>query len=137
MRAIIVEHHWHFDTNDQEILQTILAAFEQVDYMARRDERVRLNRGYLLIKLDRLTEAEEELDQCLTMPSCTGLTQASALYDLACIYALTNREELCRTTLLKAIELRPQFREEMIKDPDFVAVRESKWFQALHNDGIE
>ncbi|MFL5652794.1 MAG: TPR end-of-group domain-containing protein, partial [Ktedonobacteraceae bacterium] len=137
VRAIIAEHHWQLETNDQETLQTILAAFEQVDYMARRDERVRLNRGYLLIKLDRLTEAEEELDQCLTMPSCIGLTQASTLYDLACIYALTNREELSRTTLLKAIELRPQFREEMIKDPDFVAVREALWFQALHNDGIE
>src|SRR2546428_9877192 len=136
VRAFIAEYHWHLETNDQETLQTILAAFEQVDYMARRDERVRLNRGHLLIKLDRLTEAEEELDQCLTMPSCRGLTQASALYDLACIYALTNREELCRITLSKAIELWPQFREEMARDPDFVTVRESAWFQALHNDGI-
>jgi hypothetical protein len=136
LRAIIAEHHWHLDTNDQETLQTTLAAFEQVDYMARRDERVRLNRGHLLIKLNRLTEAEEELDQCLTMPSCTGLTQATALYNLACIYALMNREELCRTTLPKAIELWPQFREEMARDPDFVTVRESAWFQALHNIGI-
>jgi len=136
VRAIIAEHHWHLDTNDQETLQTILAAFEQVGYMARRDERVRLNRGYLLIKLDRLTEAEEELNQCLKMPSCTGLTKASALYDLACIYALTNREELCHTTLPRAIEIWPQFREEIARDPDFVAVRESAWFQALHDDGI-
>ncbi|GHO96272.1 hypothetical protein KSF_063200 [Reticulibacter mediterranei] len=136
VRAIIAEHHWHLDTNDQEILQATLAAFEQVGYMARRDERVRLNRGYLLIKLDRLTEAEEELNQCLTMPSCKGLTQASAFYDLACIYALTNREELCRTTLPRAIKIWPQFREEMAKDPDFVTVCDSPWFQALHNDGI-
>jgi hypothetical protein len=136
VRAVIAEHHWQFDTNDQETLQTILAAFEQVDDMAGSDERVRLYRGHLLIKLDRLAEAEEELDLSLTMPSCKGLTQASALYDLACIYALTNREALCRTTLRRVIKIWPQFREEMIKDPDFGAVRDSAWFQELYNDGI-
>jgi hypothetical protein len=136
VRAIIAEHHWHLDTNDQETLQSILAAFERVGHIAKKDERVLLNRGYLLIKLHRLTEAEEELNQCLTMPSCKGLTQASALYDLACIYAMTKREELCRTTLSKAIELWPQFRKELIKDPDFVTVRELTWFQTLHNDDL-
>lgn len=136
VRATIAEHRRYLDTNDQEILQSILAAFEQVGYMARRDERVRLNSGYLKIKLNRLTEAEKELDLCLTMPSCTGLTQASALYDLACIYALTNREELCRTTLPRVIELWPQFREEMARDPGFVTMREAAWFQALLNDEV-
>jgi len=136
IRAVIAEHHWQFDTNDQETLQTILAAFEQVEDMAGRDERVRLYRGHLLIKFDRLAEAEEELDLSLTMPSCKGLTQTSALYDLACIYALTNREALCRTTLPRVIKIWPQFREEMIKDPDFGAVRDSAWFQELYNDGI-
>ncbi|MFL5628932.1 MAG: TPR end-of-group domain-containing protein [Ktedonobacteraceae bacterium] len=136
VRAVIAEHHWQLDTNEQETLQTILAAFEQVDRMARRDERVRLYRGNLLLKLGNLAEAEKELVQCLTMPSCKGLTQASALYDLACIYALTNREEFCRTTLPKAIELWPKFREEMLKDPNFVSVRDSAWFQSLYNDGF-
>lgn len=131
VRAIIAEHHWQFDTNDQETLQPILAAFEQVDRMAGRDERVRLYSGHLLIKLGRTVEAEEELVQCLTMSSCRGINQATALYDLACIYALTNREDLCRTTLPKAIELWPKFREVMIKDPDFVMVRDLVWFQGL------
>lgn len=133
--SILAEHSWHLETNDQETLQTILAAFEQVGYMARRDERVHFYYGHLLIKLDRLAEAEEELNQCLMMPSCKGLTQASALYNLACIYALTNREELCRMTLPSAITIWPQLREGMAKDPDFVTVRNSLWFQALQNDG--
>ena len=136
VRAIIAEHHWQLETNDRETFQTVLNAFEQVGDITRRDARVRLYRGHLLIKLDRLTEAEKELDLCLTMPSCIGRILASALYELACIYALTNREELCCTTLPKAIELQPQFRKEMMKDPDFVTVRESVWFQAIHNDGI-
>ena len=72
VRAIIAEHRWQLDTNDEETLQTILTAFEQMGDRTRKDERVRLYCGHLLIKLDHLTDAEEELNQCLTMPSCTG-----------------------------------------------------------------
>ena len=137
VRKIIAEYRWHLDTNDQETLQSFLNDLDHVDYMTKRDERIPLYRGLVLIKLGRLPEAEEELNHCLAMPSFKEAAQAEAYYNLACIYALTKREELCRTMLTKAVRLWPQFRQNMVGDPDFVSVQDSMWFQLLLNDKPE
>lgn len=131
VNTLLNEYRWQVDSSDPMILNTVLTALERSGDAVRRDERVQQLHGVLLIKISRLSEAEEEMEQCLSIPSCTDSTRTFAWYNLACIYALTGREELCRTTLSKAIELGPMLRQQIVGDQDFVLVRSSSWFQAL------
>lgn len=136
---LLAEHHAQLDPQieiPEEYLERTLTALEGVGSAASRDERVRLYRGLLLLQLDHLAEAELELQQCLRMPTCTGDSRASVLYNLACVYARTGREDLCRTTLQEALQLWPQLRHSLETDRDLAAVREIAWFQTLSHHTI-
>ncbi len=136
---LLAEHHAQLDPRiemPQEYLERTLTALERIGAAANRDERVRLHRGILLLRLDRLPEAESELQQCLAMPPCAGNSRASTLYNLACVYARTGREDLCRTTLEEALQIWPQLRQFLETDRDFAAVREIAWFQMLSHQAI-
>jgi hypothetical protein len=131
---ILSEHALILDpriARPSESLERTLAALENLGTAASRDVRVGLHRGLLLLRLGRLREAELELQRGLAMPSCTADTRASVLYNLACVYARTDREDLCCTTLQEAIALWPSFCPNVQDDPDFTAVRESLWFRKL------
>ena len=117
--------------HEKESLEHVLDALKAVEVAANRDERVRLYRGLLLLQLHRLDEAEAELQRALIIPSCINDTRGSVLYNLACVYARTDRENLCNITLQEAIGLWPLCRQNLQTDPDFAAVREHEWFQNL------
>jgi tetratricopeptide (TPR) repeat protein len=87
--------------------------------------------GDFLVRRRRLDEAEQRLQTCLALRSCSGDTAASAWYDLACAYALQDREEACRQALLTSDALRPIDRSWIGKDEDLVRVRERTWFKEL------
>ena len=132
---LLAEHMWELDPTSntpKDSLEDVLTLLENLGATANRDERVRSHRGLLLLRLDRLHEAELELQQCLEMPSCVGETRATVLYNLGCVYARTGRVDLCMAALREAIALWPLFRQSLETDPDFITVREMPWFQELH-----
>ncbi len=136
---LLAEHHAQLDPQiemPKEYLERTLTALEEVGSAASRDERVRLYRGLLLLRLDSLPEAELELQRCLGMSTCTGDSRASVLYNLACVYARTGREDLCRTTLQEALQIQPRIRQSLETDRDFAEVRGIAWFQTLSHQAM-
>jgi tetratricopeptide (TPR) repeat protein len=132
---LLAEHRWELDpisNTPRDTLEDVLTLLETLGATTSRDERVRSYRGLLLLMLDRLYEAELELQECLKMPSCLGETRATALYNLGCVYVRTGRVDLCITALREVIALWPLFRQSLETDPDFITVRETPWFQELH-----
>jgi hypothetical protein len=113
-----------------------LSAFQEQMQYTPRDERLWAWCGHLLIKLDRLTEAEQALQHCRSMPVCSQGTHADALYNLACVYARTDRESECRSALEACNQLRPLNRKWLIQDPDLAAMHGKPWFEALHGSKL-
>ncbi len=97
------------------------------------DERLAWRAGNLLLRLGRPWEAEESFQRCVRHRLCSGWIQASALYDLACVAARTERPDRCRELLQQSLRLRPlhQNRQEVAQGPDFASVSNTDWFRAL------
>lgn len=107
------------------------------------DERVWSVRGNLLLRLNRLAEAEQSLDRCLSLLSSSYLSplrrevSADANYDLACAYARTGRYRKCRGALREVALIRPLNRSWMRVDQDLTAVHPFVWFQKICRTGLQ
>lgn len=115
----------------RDYLETALAALQNIEGIAKKDERVWLYRGILLLRLDRPQEAEMELEVGRELPTCIGTARALVLANLACVYAQTNREEQCQAALEEALQLDPLLRPSLRAAPDFEKIQETAWFQTL------
>lgn len=140
VKELLDEHNRAFDdpseAEDEQgsfgrRMETAAAAFEQQLGRTPRDETLWRSYGGLLLRLDRLTDAEAALRTCLALPSSGEDTRGSALYDLACVQARTGREEECRAALEELDRLGAFDRRHAATDPDLTAVRDRVWFQAL------
>jgi tetratricopeptide (TPR) repeat protein len=116
---------------DADNMEEALAELGGLGDRSPADERIYEWRGYLLLRAGRLAEAQESLLRCLAMENCRGKTRSSALYNIACVYARTGREQDCRTALDEHVKLRPLNKEWTSRDPDFESVRELTWFNSL------
>jgi tetratricopeptide (TPR) repeat protein len=115
----------------QEKLEEALAALEKQRQRTPNDERVWMWLGVTLLFLDRPEEAEDLLQHSIEMPWCRNSILPSALYNLACAYARTGKEDECRTTLEHSLRLQSRSRHQLNTDPDFEAVRDKEWFHQL------
>jgi tetratricopeptide (TPR) repeat protein len=52
-------------------------------------------------------------------------------YNLACYLALLQQSELAISEIIWALELKPQLRKRLAKEPDFKALRDNDAFQAI------
>lgn len=95
------------------------------------DERLLYWRGFVLLLMRRLPEAEAALQDCIAAPSCDERLRASALYNLACVHACGRRPEECREALQASHRLHPIDKAHAASDPDFENVRGEDWFQAF------
>ena len=130
---IIKEHEWRWSdrASSQERLVRGLSNLEEAATEMPDDERLTYCCGNLLLRLDRLPEAEERLQRSMSLPSCDAAARTLALYDLACIYARRGEEDRCRTALEEADGLHPLNRKWLAQDPDLASVREQPWFRVL------
>jgi tetratricopeptide (TPR) repeat protein len=134
----LLKEHWRMFASDlpaeRKRLQRVLAIFQEQLEAIPTDERLWQSCGHLLLRLERPEEAKECLLHCLTMSSCSQDTQATACYNLACVYATMGSDEECRQMLQKSIQHRPLndlSRDWLTRDPDLESVRQQAWFQAL------
>jgi len=101
------------------------------------DERLWYVHGNWLLRLGRFNRAEVSLSYCRTLLARRHLTllaqetRAAVLYDLACLYARTNRPKECRRMLRMVVGRRSFNRSWMRQDPDLVSMRPLQWFQLL------
>jgi len=101
------------------------------------DERLWYVHGNWLLRLGRFNRAEVSLSYCRTLLARRHLTplaqdtHATVLYDLACLYARTNRPKECRRMLRMLVGRRSFNRSWMRQDPDLVSVRPLQWFRLL------
>jgi hypothetical protein len=119
---------------DEEMLCYAFEDFDKAARTAPHDERIESLHGGVLLRLDRLSEAEAALKRSLDLPTSAGRFRAGTLYDLACVYARQNRFEECRQTLLESGKLKPLDKKWMTRDPDLKSVCNEEWFQKLLED---
>jgi len=81
-----------------------------------------------------LAEAEEALQRALASPLCAGEERGNAHYNLACAFARSDEEEMCRQHLLSAKEHKGLDAKLARKDTDLESVREKPWFGDLLNE---
>lgn len=123
----------HYEEEISYAFRDLDKAFQETP----RDERVEDLRGLILLKLNRLDEAEDALEKSLAIPTSTGSFRAGTFYNLACVYAGQNNFEKCRQALLESATLRPLDKKWMTKDADLDPVRSEQWFQELISEGSE
>ena len=130
---IIKEHDWLSRSrgSSRENLARALSRMEKAVVEMPDNERLSYCCGNLLLRLDRLTESEDLLRRCMSLPSCDATMRAGALYNLGCTYALRGDEDRCQMALEEANRLHPQDRGWLAQDPDLASVREHSWFQSL------
>lgn len=117
-------------TSDKRLLGRALRDLQRRVTTVPEDERLWERCGNLLLRLGRLEEAEEALKRSLSLRLCDSELRASALYDLACVYARTGMEEECLAALEDSSQVRPLNKDWMQKDPDLESVRERGWFKS-------
>jgi tetratricopeptide (TPR) repeat protein len=122
---------WRHQQVPQDRLEHSLAELEKKISQFPDHEGLWWRCGSILLRLGRLAEAEERLNKSLRCASCHSEPRASALYDLACVYARQGREEQCRNMLEESVELHPRYIEQLAKDPDLETVRDCSWFRQL------
>jgi hypothetical protein len=120
-----------------ELIKQVLPQLDTLCEEMPRDERPWYYRGDLAVRLHDLRIAEESLHRCLSLLSQPHLTpmrrqiRASALYDLACVYARTGRLSSCRRILLESNNLQPLDGKWLRRDPDLRPLRRCAWFHQL------
>lgn len=129
--------------DEREVIDTIMTRLDAQSARTPTDERVWRVRGNLLLRLNRLSEAEQSLDRCIALLSTRQPTplhlecQACAYYDLACVYALTGRYPQCQRALREVLRRQSHGRHWMRHDADLVAVQPFVWFQKLCRRGLK
>jgi len=114
-----------------DLIEYALTAFNERSESTPQDERVYCWLGGLLLRLNRLEEAEEMFQRSLSLPTSHGDIRLEALDNLACVYARQNNEAKCRRTLEERARIEPLDRAWLARDPDLESVRETEWFQPL------
>jgi hypothetical protein len=97
--ALAEEHRWAFQdafAGQKAALDDAVIAFRSQVTKAPDDEFLWSSLGNLELRLGNLREAEVALNQCLDSPSCREDKRAGALYNLACVFARTDRPDACR-----------------------------------------
>jgi tetratricopeptide (TPR) repeat protein len=82
--------------------------------------------------LDAATQTHETFVRETTSSSLPTIAQAYAVYNLACFYATTGRNEQALTNLAEALRLRPALAEWSQQDPDFAILRNEPGYQRLY-----
>lgn len=116
---------------DADLVIPAVSAFESRATVTPRDERIQNWLGGVLLRLNRLTEAEAAFQRSLVLPGCQGDARASALYDLACVYARQNKENACRSALEESAILKQPGKQLLVEDPDLESIRDRDWFRSL------
>ena len=136
VKALLATHRYVFDQqivddDDKKDLDAAIAAFRDQLTLTLRDETLWAAYGDALLRASQFKEAEDALNHCLALPSCSSDTRASALYDFACIKARLGFESECRDLLLQSDSLRNLDKKYTASDPDFESVRNKGWFREL------
>jgi len=88
----------------------------------------RANRGIILARAGRYTEALAECEQAINQDP----KQESGYYGKACCYALQGEIRQAIDNLQKAIDIAPRrSRREAKQNPDFDSIRDDERFRAL------
>lgn len=114
-------------------LATHLRSLEGSSVSLERDEHILSTAGYLLLLLGKLDDAEDRLTRALASPLIDQATRAQSLYNLACVYARSNREQECREALEGALISCPGYKNAVQVDEDLASVRECGWFKAINS----
>jgi tetratricopeptide (TPR) repeat protein len=89
---------------------------------------LRANRGIILARAGRYTEAFAECEQAIKQDP----KHESGYYAKACYYALQGEVEQAVDNLQRAIDIKPRFsRREAKHNPDFDTIRDDERFRAL------
>lgn len=76
-------------------------------------------------------EVGQDIIQLDTEAIALEPSMAIGYYNLACYYALLQKEEEAKWNLTKAIELHPKYKMQALWDADFKAVKDKRWFQEM------
>jgi hypothetical protein len=133
---LINEHSYLFhaariDDDDKGRAKRALEDFEKRETLTPDDERLSDEAGALLLRMNRLTEAETALKRSLSRPLSRGGMRAHTLKNLACVYALVNDETRCRIALEEAARIEPLDQKWLSADTDLDAMRDTEWFKGL------
>jgi tetratricopeptide (TPR) repeat protein len=105
-----------------------LDSCEQAIQQGLNDEVNHSNRGLILLRLQRLAEAQTSFEAALTLEA----NYPDAHYGLACAHALIGQPDLALEHLQKAIDLNPDhYRTLAQTDSDFDSLRQGPRFQQL------
>ena len=77
--------------------------------------------------VERVDDARREFARALEL----GPAESPVHYNVACFHAVIGEEDAARRHLARALELEPKLNTIAAVDEDFVAYRESEWFQEL------
>jgi tetratricopeptide (TPR) repeat protein len=114
-----------------DLIEQALVSFNECAENAPRDERVPCWFGGLLLRLNRLGEAEELFQRSLSLPTSRGDIHLEALDNLACVYARQNNEADCRRILEERARIKALDPQWLARDSDFDSVRRTAWFQSF------
>lgn len=119
------------DMEDRKELRKAILDFQNQLQRTPRDETLWAWYGDALLRANRFDDAEDALNRCLSLPSCSSDTRASALYDLACVKARLDLESDCRQLLTESNSLRALDKQHTASDPDFESMGDREWFKNL------
>ena len=136
VRELLATHRYVFqqpivDDDDKKELDAAIAAFRDQLSRTPRDETLWAAYGDALLRASQFEGAEDALNHCLALPSCSSDTRASALYNFACLKARLGFESDCRDLLLQSDSLSKLDKKYTASDPDFESVRSKGWFREL------
>lgn len=119
------------DMEDRKELRRAVLDIQNQLQRTPRDETLWAWYGDALLRANRFDDAEAALNRCLSLPSCSSDTRASAFYDLACVKARLDLESECRQLLTESNSLRALDKQHTASDPDFESMRDIEWFKNL------
>ena len=127
------QYVWHQFSNGPGIADLESAAMVRADQLVRTPWHARLQfeHGDLLLRIGRLNEAKAALQRAVDLSWDDVEVGASALYDLACLYAKQGKEYACWAHLTEALQRHTYTQEQLDSDQDFDGVRHHSWFRAL------
>jgi tetratricopeptide (TPR) repeat protein len=135
-KDLLATHRYVFqdqivEDEDLEDLDKAIAAFNDQLQRTPRDETLWEAYGNALVRAGRLEEAEDALNRCLSLRSCSSEIRGLALYNLACVKARQGFTADSHKLLIESDSLRPIDKKHTASDPDLESLREEAWFQEL------